>query len=153
MELTELWKDCKKQIWSWGRSGAQFWNLEYKSNHNTSQIKPFFDSRIKFKHLSTVYKVLNDVNLVYIFGLHHSPLAYKIICNFPSNIVFYTLFALIGVNFLPSSTFLRCRWNIIPSVKLSPLPSGKANQFLFPAPITLWSYVYHSTYFIIWVSH
>lgn len=89
MALTEIEKDCKKQIWSWGKSGAQFCDLEHKPNHVTSQLKSFPDARIKFKHLKIVYKVLNDVNLVYIVGLHHSQLAYKIICIFPSNKEFY----------------------------------------------------------------
>ena len=39
MELTEIGKDCKKQIWSWGKSGAQFCDLEHKTNHVTSQLR------------------------------------------------------------------------------------------------------------------
>lgn len=54
MELTEIGKDCKKQIWSWEKSGAQFCDLEHKPNHVTSQLKSFLDARIKFKHLRIV---------------------------------------------------------------------------------------------------
>ena len=89
MELTEIGKDCRKQVWSWGKSGAQFCDLEHKPNLVTSQLKSFFDARIKSKHPRIVYKVLKDMNLVYIAGLHHSQLAYNIIFIFPSNKEFY----------------------------------------------------------------